>query len=1293
MDFPDFNHLIQLQKYLWEWPDSRASVMVGAGLSLNSKPSPGVSTTFPTWSELAHAMFDEMYPPQSDETAEQKAERERLFNSSNPLRLASEYEAAFERRNLESFLLKKIPNSDHQPGNIHTLLLQLPWKDVFTTNYDTLLERTGVPGRAYQTVTTPKDLTNSFSPRIIKLHGSFPSQTPFIITEEDYRTYPKGFAPFVNTVRQSLIENALVLIGFSGDDPNFLEWTGWIRDELGGYHAPIYLVGPLSIGNVQRSLFKQRGVTPIDLAPVFGDGDPIGGTHASAVEWFLHSLQAAKPKRPEKWSDLYAIPQETADFEPPILTERMDEPEEIDPFTDSKNNLDEPTVMKVIKRWRFERNQYPGWLVPTNEIRTSLWYKTKNWITPLIKFVENRSPADRVLLFREINWRLEISMAPLFSDWKPSFESAVDALFSGLKDKATSTPSKKAGIFANVSEKEVVEAWLEIAFALLREARGAYDSDRWTTLKEMIDQVVDFYPQFTDRHHYEQALWMMWNIERSQAKDVLTKWSPPPHSPLAVMWKAGLLAELDELSEARSLLRTALREIRKSLHNTRGRNIDLLSLEGWCTYLLFSVETAVDPSKYPEIRGEFSERWQELKRWNCDPRVLKQYFDEVVTETRPSPKRGKQTVREFDPGRIQVTHHLTGDLIELWLPAFACIRLYEQAGIPMRLSHHSIGNALKNACKWIAPFSEFWSPEILIRAGKIDALTKHGFMDRTQVATMKPALAKNLNKWATGALKRELSTLTDTIPRGSAHESLLEVLTEVLSRLAFKLELVDLQEAFSLALEVHRHPSIQSHIILYKSCQPWFRRLFEAVDSQQLFAWLPELLKFPLYAERNQLSDHSPWPDPMTCLPIGRMRASRETPIGLPTEIHSTIESLLEHARSESGEERQRAVMRLIYVLDTGLMTEEQKKSLGTLLWEKTNERGLPDLPHLYAFNYLHLPSPEKIDFVSKVKDHILDLTPTPRVVAENIMLLNAAFASKPVVHIPHEQEGIIEWSRDEAKNLLDKSIEWWKGEKGLFALEKSRPFVGTDHLSASLENLGIFLARAVLPNMESASRDEWSKTISFLYEVRKQGVYLTTALPNILLHRQNEKDKVIQTILGDLASGDEEAVAASAKAVRHWSYLADAELIDSLPKSTVDKLIQRTVFRRPEGILTCLDQLALLLVEKTGVFTSDQVNLMVSSLTPWDHATRLPITEGNNNDGNNGDENNGEFLEEERPGLRVELGRLAFSLSFWLQDKFPNQPEPGEISNLRELYRTDPLPEVRRAFDTWKQLVMDSSN
>ena len=177
MNFPDYNHLLQLQEYLWQWPNSRAAVMVGAGVSLNSEPLPNVQTLFPDWIQLSRAMFDEIYPLPSTATEEQMTARERLFNQKSAVRLASEYEAEFDRELLNSFLRKAIPNDYHQPGSVHRLLLQLPWRDIFTTNYDTLLERTYVPERAYQPVQFSNDLTTAHSPRIVKLHGSFSSRT------------------------------------------------------------------------------------------------------------------------------------------------------------------------------------------------------------------------------------------------------------------------------------------------------------------------------------------------------------------------------------------------------------------------------------------------------------------------------------------------------------------------------------------------------------------------------------------------------------------------------------------------------------------------------------------------------------------------------------------------------------------------------------------------------------------------------------------------------------------------------------------------------------------------------------------------------------------------------------------------------------------------------------------------------------------------------------------------------------------------------------------------------------
>ena len=160
-----------------------------------------------------------------------------------------------------------VRDSDFRPGDMHKRLLRLPWRDVFSTNWDTLLEsaRTFVTNRSYSVVRTAADVASSAPPRIIKLHGSFPSHYPFIVTEEEYRTYPRKFAPFVNTVQQAMMETVFLLIGFSGDDPNFLYWSGWVRDNMGSSAPMIYLAGwlkPLCPSTSSPSRSKCRSHRP-----------------------------------------------------------------------------------------------------------------------------------------------------------------------------------------------------------------------------------------------------------------------------------------------------------------------------------------------------------------------------------------------------------------------------------------------------------------------------------------------------------------------------------------------------------------------------------------------------------------------------------------------------------------------------------------------------------------------------------------------------------------------------------------------------------------------------------------------------------------------------------------------------------------------------------------------------------------------------------------------------------------------------------------------------------------------
>jgi SIR2-like domain len=142
----------------------------------------------PNWSDLAKALCDQLYPA-SDGERREAAMREAQATSGF-LRLAQEFEAEFGRIALNERIRALVPDADYDPDDLHRRLLTLPWSDVFTTNWDTILERAcrDVFDRAYDVIRTVSEIPVAIRPRIVKLHGSFPAHEPFIFTEEDYRT-------------------------------------------------------------------------------------------------------------------------------------------------------------------------------------------------------------------------------------------------------------------------------------------------------------------------------------------------------------------------------------------------------------------------------------------------------------------------------------------------------------------------------------------------------------------------------------------------------------------------------------------------------------------------------------------------------------------------------------------------------------------------------------------------------------------------------------------------------------------------------------------------------------------------------------------------------------------------------------------------------------------------------------------------------------------------------------------------------------------------------------------------
>jgi hypothetical protein len=116
---------------------------------------------------------------------------------------------------------------------------------------------------------------------------------------------------------------------------------------------------------------------------------------------------------------------------------------------------------------------------------------------------------------------------------------------------------------------------------------------------------------------------------------------------------------------------------------------------------------------------------------------------------------------------------------------------------------------------------------------------------------------------------------------------------------------------------------------------------------------------------------------------------------------------------------------------------------------------------------------------------------------------------------------------------------------------------------------------------------------------------------------------------------------------------------------------------RRNERVPFCLSTLAHLVFEKPELFSGEQIELLVSSLEPWNKSTALNIF-GDSSDG---------FPEAKRPQLRSLLAGLVGAIKRWYVKMEPLSQIPSEVSSWESACAKDALPEVRRAFNQSDQL------
>ncbi len=1117
-------YLNEIAERLWS---CHAAVMIGAGFSKNAKKTNPSQKDFPDWNELGDIFYKKIHDkePGSDE------------RYLNVLKLASQVEAVFDRPTLDRLLCSSIPDKDYEPSELYVDLLELPWTDVFTTNYDTLLERASanIGFQKFEIVYKERELSRCKKPRIIKLHGSFPSG-PFVITEEDFRKYPQNFPLFVNTVRQAFLENTVCLIGFSGDDPNFLQWIGWIRDNLGKENSPkIFMIGIFDLLQEaeKKLLEQQRNIRLVDMSSC----PDVNRDHAKALKVFFDYISSQKEKM------LFGPPDNLLEW--PGDQQFL--------YPDGQKEIVQQ-LRNVINEWKGKRIKYPNWVVLPGDCRDSLWTFTEAW-TNIKQFYENlETPLDIDFIY-ELNWRLEKCLCPIFNNNIDIYRSIIEKYnpFPNKLTIETASIIRDGKINKNLDWEKIKAQWLELHISMIRFYREEGNLKEWEIINNRIQQLYSVLsPELIAQVHYERCLYALFSLNIANVREQIRLW---PVNESLTFWeakRAALMAELGDIDEAEKILEKSLSNIRKQLNLSPVSNeYSLVSREAYLMLLLRYVKDAKifrdsQFEKRKELRQKFRGRWNSLKQYKCDPWNELNLFESSL-ELEPVYTAATSEKYEFDIGRVTTSHHYGGTDTEA-LTAYSFLRYCEEAGIPFRIPMVTFGKkAAEGALKRIVGYSPYLSFATFIRIG--DSKNADTIFNRESIYKMTAKQVDLLIKEYLEVLRKSKTEIErgDTFQKNNFGIVLANVIPGILSRLCVKCSTNSKDKLLSFINELYS----SSHKHKYKGIRNLVVRLLHSYSEQEQYTRLPLLLDFPIPNDLNLITKDE-YLEPFGFINIDKEYVAKCKDIQIEQSI---IDSLLQKVGSNDSEERKRVISRVAKLYELNCLNEEQVKEFSGILWSQTEPTGFPKNTNFYKFAFLNfLPCPDNIDPVSLFKEYISkERFPIQKTKTEKGVSITGGDIPFCIELIRATKRFLsdkgIDWSEQEAIDIFSRLLEWWNADKEFIKKDNNTHSFGSigDEFIKRFANLARILVHVVIPRLspQTSIKKELSQ---LLKELSEYGVPCVATYAASLCLFPEQRQVVFDKIETAILSKQKEKIRDGYNAIYQMFILYNTNKIEDIP-------------------------------------------------------------------------------------------------------------------------------------------------
>jgi hypothetical protein len=1065
---PDYPQAKHLASALWRGVGQArgAALIVGAGVSTMAQTVSEHTPKPPLWRDLANSLKGQLYPTNPDSAP------------TDSLRLAQEYQSYFGQAALNELLREQIPDKSWFPSPTHKRLLQLPWADVLTTNYDTLLERaaTEIIAPAYDLVKTATDLVHARQPRIIKLHGSIDDDSQLVLTEDDYRTYPSRNAAMVNLARQVFIENELCLLGFSGDDPNFLQWSGWVRDHLQGAHRKIYLVGVLRLSPSARRLLEERNIAPIDLTPLVNDL-PKSEQHATATALLLEFLEQSKPAPPYVWN-LNNQP-----FDPFVQADTQPERNRLAAL----DNLRRRTA-----QWHEERRQYPGWVVCPKEYRDTLKSSCHSAEQDMQRALNSLDVSEKASFISEFVWRCRTAFC------RPSDEQM--AHLEQFIHRKGSDP--------------LTTAQIECALLILSTYRDAGKTDSFADLETLI-QREGLTADQQSRLNYERGL-LARDLMRLDDLQTLLE-SIDGEDPLWKLRRAALACDLHMWDYARQQWLLAANDIRRREQadrqsiwvRSRRAHIDFITVIDW------ESQRNVDftESRVRSIQDRVS---------HCDPWEQIEDARKAIQDIYDARQRERDETRQltFHPGTFRHHQIFSAVIGGEWELCWETQRWAEWAAIPNRFKDSSLPNFVAETSALAFEPSLPW----VLRMVRGIHGTQETYLNRHFSRLTIAKLPKEVRDQAVSILlnacefwRKRIAQESGEDAKYTNQEALGKVMS-VLGRFVVTADAETAQKCLEFAFDVaenNRDIDWRQHEAL--------GNLFEgAISALPLHdaALAFRCASIPLTSELSgkRILEHL-WPEPSQW--ITRFEANQDMELS-PAHTEK-INHLLRAARSNDIERRQ-ALTRLSVLLRQGLLSPEQKTAFGAALWSRCDQ-GSPPMPSEMPFrmNALrNLPVPADFDVDSLLCQRLFTAPKSPQPDDETmIKMITVATPSPP-----------LRPTSSSATALLNSYLEpnprlraWLRGSRNdpPHLLELRRVW------------LGQVIARALVPAMETSQLtiDRLTKLLNLMDEINCASA--VAALPYFAAANPNEVSRMLYRIQAAVLGNASNDVVGGAEAIRTW--------------------------------------------------------------------------------------------------------------------------------------------------------------